>query len=233
MTTARRSWPRSKHLPALSLILVLLASVPGAAHRRDEYLQATRIAIEPDRVDIFLDLTPGIAVAERVLAEVDRDRSGSISAGESGGYARMLLSALELEVDGSALSIEPVESSASTVEAMRGGEGAIRVTASARLPPLGAGRHHLRYRNNFRPDLGVYLANALVPASGRIAVTAQRRDVDQRELTIEYTVGGATETRVWTLAVGISSAFMFIALLWSARRLGRATTSKEMLISDC
>jgi len=224
MTTARRSSPRSKHLQALSLILVLLASVSGAAHRRDEYLQATRIAIEPDRVDIFLDLTPGIAVAERVLADVDRDRSGSISPGESSGYARVLLGALELDVNGSALPIELVGSSASTVEAMRGGEGAIRVTASARLPPLGAGRHRLRYRNNFRPDLGVYLANALVPASDRIAVTAQRRDVDQRELTIDYTVGAATETRVWKLAVGISSACLFVALVWSARRFGRVTT---------
>ena len=33
-----------------------------------------------------------------------------------------------------------------------------------------AGPHHLRYRNTHRPDIGVYLANVLVPASDRLAV---------------------------------------------------------------
>jgi hypothetical protein len=37
----------------------------ASAHRRDEYLQAARIAVGPDRVRIELDLTPGMAVADR------------------------------------------------------------------------------------------------------------------------------------------------------------------------
>ena len=37
-----------------------------SAHRRDEYLQAACLAIDPDRVELALDLTAGIAVAEVV-----------------------------------------------------------------------------------------------------------------------------------------------------------------------
>ncbi|HXI29434.1 MAG TPA: hypothetical protein VNG89_13440, partial [Vicinamibacterales bacterium] len=48
-----------------------------SAHRRDEYLQAARLAIDPGRVQIELDLTPGIALAEAILADIDRNRDGS------------------------------------------------------------------------------------------------------------------------------------------------------------
>ena len=71
-----------------------------SAHRRDEYLQAARIAIDPGRVQIELDLTPGIALAEAIIADIDRNRDGSLSADEQRAYASLVLSALTLEVDG-------------------------------------------------------------------------------------------------------------------------------------
>ncbi|HEY1233474.1 MAG TPA: hypothetical protein VGH22_08860 [Candidatus Binatia bacterium] len=53
----------------LSLLVALLA-VPSTvfAHRDDEYLQATLVAIEPSGIRLQINLTPGIAVAERVIA---------------------------------------------------------------------------------------------------------------------------------------------------------------------
>ena len=44
--------------------------------------------------------------------------------------------------------------------------------------------------NTYRSDIGVYLANALVPASDRVMVAAQRRDIDQRDLVIDYMLIG-------------------------------------------
>ena len=38
---------------------------PAAAHRLDEYLQATRLSIDIDRVDLEIDLTAGSAMASR------------------------------------------------------------------------------------------------------------------------------------------------------------------------
>ena len=52
------------------------------------------------RVQIELDLTPGIALADAILADIDRDRDGSLSADEQQAYERPVLSALTLEVDG-------------------------------------------------------------------------------------------------------------------------------------
>ena len=58
------------------------------------------------------------------------------------------------------------------------------------LPRPSAGTHRLRYRNSHRSEIGVYLVNALVPASERVSIVAQRRDVDQRDVTIEVHARG-------------------------------------------
>src|SRR6476619_7436329 len=78
---------RSSAAPLLAAAVFAALSAPMSAHRRDEYLQAARIALAPDYARIDLDLTPGIAVAETVLADIDRDRSGTISADEARDYA--------------------------------------------------------------------------------------------------------------------------------------------------
>ena len=162
------------------------ATLVVSAHRRDEYLQAARLAIEPARVQIHLDLTPGIAVADTVLRQIDRDRTGTISADEGQAYADVVLKAVRLESDGQPLRLELSDRRFPAIEAVRRGEGVIRLEFTAAMPPLSPGAHTLRYRNSHRPEIGVYLANALVPASERLTVTAQRRDVDQRELMVDF-----------------------------------------------
>ena len=69
----------TRTLCRLALLLALLA-LPSAvfAHRDDQYLQATFVAIEPSGLRLQINLTPGVAVAEQVLAEIDRDRDGAI-----------------------------------------------------------------------------------------------------------------------------------------------------------
>jgi hypothetical protein len=193
---------------ALALTIVTLVSVKLSGHRRDEYLQAARLAIEPGRVQIELDLTPGIAVADAVMVEIDRDRDGQLSANERRDYAALAVRALQVELDGMRLPVQLDVSRFPDVEAIRRGEGIIRVESSAPIQPLTAGSHQLLFRNRHHPENSVYLANALVPESDRVAVRAQRRDAEQRELTIEYSLGPAPfrATRAWllgSLAVGV------------------------------
>jgi len=57
----------------------------------------------------------------------------------------------------------------------------------------------LTFRNRHHPDRGVYLANALVPQTDRVEVTAQRRDADQRELTIDYVLRAVPAPPAWWL----------------------------------
>ena len=77
--------------------LAVMAAVNGlSAHRLDEYLQAARIDIEPDRAEVQLDLTPGVAVAEGVIADIDRDRDGVLSADEKDAYVSRVMCCLAI-----------------------------------------------------------------------------------------------------------------------------------------
>ncbi len=100
------------------------------------------------------------------------------------GYLR----ALTLEVDGTPVRARLGASSFPDVQAMRRGEGTIRLQSAATLPRLSNGPHQLLFRNSHHPVRSVYLANALVPETDRIVVTAQRRNRDQSELIIDYVV---------------------------------------------
>jgi hypothetical protein len=172
----------------LALTTVIVGSGEVSGHRLDEYLQAARLAIDPGRVHLELDLTPGIALAEAVLADIDRNHDGSLSQEEQRAYGGRVLRALTLEVDGTPVRAQLGASSFPDVRAMRRGEGTIRLQSAATLPRLSRGPHQLLFRNRHHPVRSVYLANALVPESDRIAVTAQRRNGDQSELIIDYVV---------------------------------------------
>jgi len=204
-----RSWRRSRSRAAAALALALLAGTVASAHRRDEYLQASRIAIGPDRVGIELDLTPGISVADRILADIDADRSGSIGDEEAQLYVSRVAGALSVDVDGAPLAVHVTGSAFPAVEAMRNGEGTIRIAMTAPMPALAGGVHRLHYRNTHRQELSAYLANALVPDSDRVAIGSQDRDVEQRDLVVEYRLRGETVFAVslWpALAAGLALA---------------------------
>lgn len=171
-----------------ALAAALLAGTDVSAHRTEDHLQAARIDLEPGRVRITLDLTPGIAVAEPFVAALDRDRDGSLSTEERREYARQVLSAVQVAIDGRPLRPRVASSSFPDLSALRRGEGTIRLRIQATLPRVPAGPHRLLFRNGHLAGHSAYLANALVPESPRLAVTAQRRDPDQSELSIEYTL---------------------------------------------
>jgi len=210
-----RSSSRSSGVGALTLLLVLVSGGLTSAHRRDEYLQAARLAIDPDRVQIALDLTPGIAVADAVLAEIDLDANGSVSAAEARAYAERVARVIALDVDGTPLRVDRVDSAFPALDTVHAGEGTIRIQAVASMPRLADGLHHLRYRNAYHTDIGVYLANALIPDSDRVAITAQRRDVDQRDLVVDYMLRGQPMTGAHRgLSVAIAGALILIVNVW-------------------
>ena len=76
---------------AAASAMILLAATPACAHRLDEYLQATTIALEKDRIQAQIRLTPGVAVFPIVFADIDRDADGVVSAAEQRAYAERVL----------------------------------------------------------------------------------------------------------------------------------------------
>ena len=185
MTTARDSRASEATTVAIAL-LVLVAGTAVSAHRLDEYLQAALISIDSGRVSIELNLTPGVAIADRILRDVDADGSGVIDAAEAKAYSQQTRAGIALEVDGRPLDLRVIDTRYPSVEAVRLGQGTIQLRLAASTPALAAGAHQLRYRNGHRPDGSVYLANALLPASDRVVIRAQDRDVAQRELRVDY-----------------------------------------------
>ena len=176
--------------------------VPAGAHRLDEYLQTTRLSIDIDRVSLEIDLTPGVSVASRVFGWMDTNRDGEISTTESEAYARRILSAVVLSVDGRAVPVTFVDSRFPDARDMTAGVGTIRLRAASKIPPASAGRHQLAYVNDYRPDMSVYLVNALVPADPHIRITDQRRDPAQHRLRLDYdvTTHSASFRTSWLLA---------------------------------
>jgi hypothetical protein len=200
---------------ALALSLAVVASTDLSAHRRDEYLQAARFAIAPGRVEVQLDLTPGIAVAETVIAEIDRNRDGSFSPDEKQAYVGRVFGDIELAVDGQPVQLQAVAARFPDLDAFRRGEGTIALQSTADLPHLSAGPHQLSYRNTHRRDISVYLANALVPDNVQVSVNAQLRDADQHDLTIQYVLRdglGTSFARVWLLGC-LAAAGVWVLLL--------------------
>jgi hypothetical protein len=158
------------------------------AHRLDEYLQATRIDVSLDRVDLDIDLTAGVGVAPGVWALIDTDRNGRISDAEGCRYADVVLKSLVLQIDGHARAVALVSSRFPSFQEITSGSGPIRIEASAPVPRASAGRHTLRYRNTHRRATSVFLVNTLVPSNSAITIASQRRDPRQTELVVTYDV---------------------------------------------
>lgn len=174
---------------ARNSFLVVFATFPltSFAHRLDEYLQATRLAVATDRIVLKMDLTPGVDVAPAIFALIDTSRDGRISSAEGSAYANQVLEEIALEVDGTLRPLDLVSDEFPSLQEMSDGVGVIRIEVRA---PWAArpGRHSLHFRNDHMPVSSAYLVNALIPTSPEIAITAQHRDTLQREIRLGFEI---------------------------------------------
>jgi len=219
----------SRSVARVLVAAFVLASGAGtSAHRYDEFLQATRIGVESDRVRLEMSLTPGIAMASATIRTIDSNGDGVFSLMERRAYAETVLNNINVRVDeGPVLRLALADSNFPAPHTMKNGDGPITITLQAELPRLGNGGHRLRFRNDYATAGSVYLANALVPDTPRIAITSQDRDAVQHELTIAFTVVAArssVDQLSWIAVAGV----LLLALLL-ARRSAR---SRRLLLSD-
>jgi len=170
---------------AAASAMVLLCAHPVEAHRLDEYLQATTIAVEKERVRAQLSLTPGIAVFSVVFADLDGDGDGVVSLAEQRAYAQQVLGDLALSVDGRRLPLRLVASTFANTEALREGRGEIRLDFEADVPAGGPDRT-LTFENHHQSRIGAYLVNCLVPRDPDIRIGTQHRDFEQSFYRLDY-----------------------------------------------
>ncbi len=168
-------------------LMLMLAWVGTAeAHRLDEYQQAALVTVEPDHVELQLDLTPGIDTAAAVLAVIDGDQDGVITPAEGEAYAARVQQDLRVEVDGTNCALAARSCHFPTVEELKTGLAPIRLEWRVEVPACGPGIHRVAFQNSHWPALGVYVANAVVPRSPAMEVIRQKRGPYERSLLVEY-----------------------------------------------
>lgn len=165
--------------------ILLLAGTPASAHRLDEYLQATTISVEKDRVQAEIRLAPGVAVFSSVLTNIDIDADGVISEAEQRAYAELVLGDLSLTIDGDRLQLRLVSSKFAKLEEMKEGRGEIQLEFNADVPRGGSNRR-LIFENQHQSRIAAYLVNCLIPSDPDIRVTAQDRNYEQSFYQLDY-----------------------------------------------
>jgi hypothetical protein len=215
---------------AWSALLALSLSGVAAAHRLDEYLQATLIGVTRDGIEVEIQLTPGVAMLPVFMAVIDQDRDGRISSAEEKAYLDRVLQEVELRVDGVPAPLSLIESNFPTIEAMREGLGTIVM----KLRTARSG-HVLRFENRHLPQVSAYLVNCLATSSDGLVVGRQKRDEAQRSIEFEYSFssGAVPGPRAawialgpfWPAAIGMPLVVRMALLVYRARRDKRSSKS--------
>jgi hypothetical protein len=203
---------------------VLLLTTAAYAHRLDEYLQATTISVERDRIQAQIRLTPGVAVFPAILADVDTDADRVISEPEQRAYAGRVLRDLSLTLDGNPLRPQLVSVKFPGIEEMKEGLGEIQVDFYADLPRGGLNRK-LVFENHHQSGMAAYLVNCLALREPELRIVAQHRNYSQSFYQLDYVqTGAASDSRPlagagaggW-LGAGALVLFARFALLWKQR----------------
>ena len=211
-------------------LLALSLTEGAAAHRLDEYLQATLIGVTRDGTDIEIQLTPGVAMLPVLMAVIDQDRDGRISSEEERAYVDRVAREVELRVDGVPAPLSLIESNFPTLEAMREGLGTIRM----KLRTARSG-HELRFENRHLPQVSAYLVNCLADPSDGLVVRRQKRNEAQRSIEFEYSFGSGAASgpraswialwQFWPAAIGMLLVARMAVLIYRGKHDKRASKS--------
>ena len=177
--------------PVVAAIVLLWWVAAAHAHRLDEYLQATTIAVEKDQAVLELRLTPGVAVAPQILASLAADTKGVISEESQRSYAEQVRRDLSLAIDGRPAPLRLRSFSFPAADEMKESIGTILLTFGSDMPPGNAATRRLTFENRHQKAIAVYLVNCLVPRDPGIRIAAQDRNVDQSRYQLDFTVANA------------------------------------------
>ena len=206
----------------LNALLALSLLGGAAAHRLDEYLQATLIGVTRDGIDVEIHLTPGVRMLPVLMGVIDQDGDGRISPAEERAYVAQVAREVELRVDGIPAPLSLIESMFPPIEALREGLGTIRI--KLRTPRSG---HELRFENGHLPQVSVYLVNCLAAPSDGLVVRRQERDEAQRSIEFEYSFGAGAAPALrtawgalvpfWPAAIGMLLVARMAILIYRAK----------------
>lgn len=218
--------------------ILLLVGTSASAHRLDEYLQATIISVEKDRVQVEIRLTPGVAVFPTVLANIDTDADGIISEAEQRAYGERVLSDLSLAIDGDRLQLRLVSLKFANIQEMREGRGEIQLEFDADVSSRGPNRR-LIFENQHQSRIAAYLVNCLVPRDPGIRITAQNRNYEQSFYELDYMQAdvrsGPQSSAWWSISwgwLGAAALLLFAGFAFVWQRARRANDDGLSLLGE-
>ena len=213
-------------IAALSIGLLLFGSV-AFGHRLDEYLQATTISLDKNRIQAQIRLTPGIAVSSYMMTIIDTDHDGVIATAEQRSYAERVLRDLALSLDGDRLKLQLVSAAFPNVERIKEGLGDIVIDFAADVSEDKQTRK-LVFANYHQSTISAYLVNCLAPEDKDISVTGQHRNYEQSFYQLDYSQSGFRSGRLtpawwsggrgWLSFLGIVLLARLVVLLAKQRR---------------
>jgi len=215
-----------KNKLAAAVILLSIGS-PVSAHRLDEYLQATIISVEKNRIHAEMRLTPGVAVLPEVLPNIDTNGDGVISNAEQRAYAEQVVRDLSFTNNGKPLKFLLASIRFPAVEEIKEGSGEIQLELDADLPRDGPNRS-LIFENHHERRIGAYLVNCLAPRDPDIRIMAQNRNYSQSFYQLDFvdaSVSAIPPSLAWLSGAGKpmgTVAFLvlvWLALLWRHRSI--------------
>ena len=209
--------------PLAAAATILVAWTPGFAHRLDEYLQATTLSVEKNRVQGQIRLTPGIAVFPAVLAGIDTNADGVISESEEQVYAERVLGDVSLTIDGDSLKPRLLSASFPDIDELKEGRGEIQLEFDADMPRNGSDRR-LIFENHHQYWIAAYLVNCLVPRDPNIRLVAQNRNYSQSSYQLDYVQSGVRPEPfhlamwAWVGAAAVGWSMRLVSLWWKRAR---------------
>lgn len=223
---------------AAVIAIFLFTGAPIYAHRLDEYLQATILSVEKDRVQALMRLVPGVAVSSAVLASIDTNTDGVLSETEQQAYAERVIHDLSLTVDGHHLKLRLISVNFPPTEEMKEGLGEIQIEFHADLPHGSADRR-LIFENHHQSRIAAYLVNCLAPRGQNIRIAAQNRNENQSFYQLDYVQAGSRSDALsltWWSSVGGSlsaaAALLLFARMTSLRRQHNRSWRMKQIFSD-
>ncbi len=195
-------------LPWLAL---LTSPIRAAAHQVDECLQAVLVAVEPGKIRLQMNLTPGTAVAGKMLDLIDRNHDGVISSNEAVTYAELLRRNLVARLDGRDLELKTEAVNFPELEELRTGWGIIQVEYSAAVAVLASGPHQFSLENRHQPVPSVYLFNAAVPETPYLKITGQKRNQNQSSGEIAFDFAPPANSLGSAVMISCSAVFVLLA----------------------
>lgn len=176
----------------LALVVTCVLPAVASAHVLDEYLQTTLVLIEPGDIRLRINLTPGVEVADKILAQIDVDQNAEITEQEIAAYVKVLRKDLNVQLDGQEVELTLTASKVPKLAELRTGHGIIQLQFSLPTQKLDSGAHTLAFANKHFGDIGAYLLNAARPESDAIQITKQDRTKNQSQGEIHFTFAPLT-----------------------------------------